>query len=63
MRSTETQLPVTRWDHFKTLVFTGRRGLDMIFEVRVVAFVQRHAEHLRPRTSHVGAQEELEING
>jgi hypothetical protein len=35
----------------------------MIFEVQVVAFAQRHAEHLRPQTSHVGAQEELEING
>jgi hypothetical protein len=35
----------------------------MIFEVRVVAFAQRDAEHLRPQTSHMGAQEELEING
>jgi hypothetical protein len=35
----------------------------VIFEVQVIAFVQRHAEHLRPQTSHVGAQEELEING
>jgi hypothetical protein len=34
----------------------------MIFEVRVVAFMQRHAENLRPRTLHMGAQEELEIN-
>ena len=34
----------------------------MIFEVWVVAFAQRHAEHLRPQTSHVGAQEEVEIN-
>ena len=61
--STETQLPGTRWDCFKTLVFTGRRGLDMIFEVQVVSFVQKHAEHWRPQTSHVGAWEELEING
>ena len=35
----------------------------MIFEVQVVAFAQRHAEHLRPQTSHAGAWEELEING
>jgi hypothetical protein len=35
----------------------------MIFEVRVVAFAQRHAERLRPQTSHMGAWEELEING
>jgi hypothetical protein len=35
----------------------------MIFKVQVVAFAQRHAEHLRPQTSHVGAWEELEING
>jgi hypothetical protein len=45
------------------LVFTGRRGLETIFEGRVAAFVQRHAEHLRPQTSHVGAQEKLEMNG
>ncbi len=45
------------------LVFTGRRGLERIFEVRVATFAQKHAEHLRPQTSHVGAQEELEMNG
>jgi hypothetical protein len=35
----------------------------MIFEVRVVALAQRHAKHLRPQTSHVGAQEVLVIKG
>jgi hypothetical protein len=57
------QLPGTKWDHFNTLVFTGRRGLETIFEGRVAALAQRHAEHLRPRTSHVGAQEVLGMNG
>jgi hypothetical protein len=57
------QLPGTKWDHFNTLVFPGRRGLETIFVVQVVALAQRHAEHLRPRTSHVGAQEVLGMKG
>jgi hypothetical protein len=57
------QLPGTKWDRFNTLVFTGRRGLETIFVVRIVALAQRHAEHLRPRTSHVGAQEVLGMKG
>ncbi len=41
----------------------GRRGLETIFEGRVVALAQRHAKHLRPQTSHVGAQEVLVMKG
>ena len=45
------------------LVFTGRIALDAIFEVRVVAFAQRHAKHFKPRASQVGAQEEVDMKG
>ncbi len=57
------QLPGTKRDRFNTLVFTGRKGLETIFVVRVVALAQRHAEHLRPQTSHVGAREVLGMKG
>ncbi len=57
------QLPGTRRDRFNTFVFAGRRGFDVFFKVQVVTFAQRHAEHLRPWTSHVGAHKVLGMKG